>query len=416
MTSSDRTNSRISIKDSDRAKAAGRDYYEGITFEEFQAALKDREASVRDDLAKAEAELKRSHELELKVQALEHEKSVNDLRQQLAEYERRVKNPEQAFQEMKLRIGELEKLLEDMSHGIGENRLRSAHEALEKGDFSEAAAIFADVKAQAKEHAAEAAYGEGLIAEQLVRWGEAAERFKEAADLVPNPDRLAKAGTFLWRAGRSGEAVRYEEDLLAIQKREAGEAAPETATALNNLAESYRTLGRFEEAEPLFRQALEIDNATIGEGHPDYARDLNNLALLLKDMDRFEEAEPLFREALETGKATLGEGHPAYAIRLNNLANLLRDMGRFEEAEPLFRQALEIDKATIGEGHPDYATHLNNLAGLLQDMGRFEEAAPLMDQAVEILQERLGPDHPNTKTGIKNRELFRAKWAAARGE
>ena len=59
---------------------------------------------------------------------------------------------------------------------------------------------------------------------------------------------------------------------------------------------------------------------------------LNNLATLLQDMGRYAEAEPLFREAIEIDKATIGEEHPDYAIRLNNLASLLRDMGKPEEA------------------------------------------------------------------------------------
>ena len=69
-----------------------------------------------------------------------------------------------------------------------------------------------------------------------------------------------------------------------------------------------------------------------------------NLATLLAATGRYDEAEPLFRQALEIDRKTLGERHPLYATRLNNLASLLKDTGRHEEAESFYRQALEISR------------------------------------------------------------------------
>jgi hypothetical protein len=45
----------------------------------------------------------------------------------------------------------------------------------------------------------------------------------------------------------------------------------------------YWSTGDYARAEPLFRQALEILRAALGEAHPDYARSLNNLALVYRD-------------------------------------------------------------------------------------------------------------------------------------
>ena len=44
-------------------------------------------------------------------------------------------------------------------------------------------------------------------------------------------------------------------------------------------------MGDFAQAEPLYKQALEIRKKALGEAHPDYATSLNNLALLYKNMD-----------------------------------------------------------------------------------------------------------------------------------
>jgi tetratricopeptide (TPR) repeat protein len=74
-----------------------------------------------------------------------------------------------------------------------------------------------------------------------------------------------------------------------------GADAPETATALNNLAVTYNVLARYAEAEQLFRRAIEIGEKTLGKDHPTIATRYNNLALLLYDQGRYAEAEPLFR-------------------------------------------------------------------------------------------------------------------------
>jgi len=88
---------------------------------------------------------------------------------------------------------------------------------------------------------------------------------------------------------------------------------------------------------------------------------LNNLGALLRAMGRYEEAEPLLRQALDIGKDTLGTAHPDYATGLNNLTVLYYHMERYAEAEPLMRQALAIREAALPEGHPDIESSRKSL-------------------------------------------------------
>ncbi|WP_342766285.1 tetratricopeptide repeat protein, partial [Methanosaeta sp. UBA356] len=76
---------------------------------------------------------------------------------------------------------------------------------------------------------------------------------------------------------------------------------------------------------------------SLGEDHPEYAASLNNLAVLYRSMGRYSDAEPLFRQATEIWRKSLGEDHPNCATGLNNLAELYRSVGRYSDAEPLFR-------------------------------------------------------------------------------
>jgi tetratricopeptide (TPR) repeat protein len=89
-----------------------------------------------------------------------------------------------------------------------------------------------------------------------------------------------------------------------------GERHPDVATSLNNLAGLYRAQGRYDEAEPLYRQALELSRELLGERHPDVATSLNNLAYLYQSQGRYDEAEPLYRQALELSRELLGSAIP----------------------------------------------------------------------------------------------------------
>ena len=241
---------------------------------------------------------------------------------------------------------------------------------------------------------ANAHYALGQIAEEQVRWADAARHYARAADLARSFANLLKAREFTWRAGDYPSALALGSALIDTAQAEFGDDTTQHATALNEHALSLEATGRFDEAEPLYRQAIKIGAKTLAEDHPAYAIDLNNLAELLNNL----------------------AGHrdrcwaPAYATWLNNLAT-----GRFDEAEPHFRQAIEIGAKTLGEDHPAYATRLNNLALLLQATGRFDGAEPLYRQAIEVLEVALGPDHPSTVTVRENLEIFLRQKGGAGG-
>ncbi|MEM9059682.1 MAG: tetratricopeptide repeat protein [Pseudomonadota bacterium] len=321
------------------------------------------------------------------------------------EYEKRLADIEPAFEQARARIAELEDLLKRESNELDADDLTEAEAALESGDFDAAEALLIRIEGKGDleiQRTARAAYGRGQIAEEQVRWLDAADHYAKAARLDPTDELLGKAREFLWRAGRYDDALRICRDRLEKRKRKHGDKSPETAEALSDLALMHNELGQNNQAVPLYRQAIEIDKATIGEAHPDYAIRLNNLAIVLQDMGQNDEAEPLYRQAIEIAKATTGEARPDYAIRLNTLANVLQDMGQNDKAAPLYRQAIEITKATIGETHPNYAIRLNNLAGLLRAMGRYDDAEPLYRQAMVITKTALGETHPGYATRLNN--------------
>ncbi|MEM1169579.1 MAG: tetratricopeptide repeat protein [Cyanobacteria bacterium P01_H01_bin.35] len=234
-----------------------------------------------------------------------------------------------------------------------------------------------------------------------------------------------------------------------IQQRQIDKIAlPENhlnlAIDLNNLALLYKSQGKYNDAELLYRQAIEINKITLPENHPELAQVLNNLGVLLNVQGRYEEAESLLAEALrmrkhlfgelhlntaetlnnfgalyyeqgrynkaktfdlqvlEIRKQLLGETHPSIAQSLNNLANLCVKQGYYEEAESLHLEALEMRKRFLGEEHPDIANSLNCMGSLYCFQGRYEEAEPLYQEALEMRKRLLGETHSSVSTCLNN--------------
>jgi tetratricopeptide (TPR) repeat protein len=67
----------------------------------------------------------------------------------------------------------------------------------------------------------------------------------------------------------------------------------DTANSLNNLAGLYDSQGKFQEAEPLYRQALSIFEQKLGAQHPHTQTVRGNYASLLRKLGRDEEANAL---------------------------------------------------------------------------------------------------------------------------
>ncbi len=195
--------------------------------------------------------------------------------------------------------------------------------------------------------------------------------------------------------GRYEEAEPLYKKALAINEKKFGENHPETATSYNNLALLYRLQGRFDTAKPLLKKALAINEKEFGENHPETATSYNNLALLYKSQGRFDNAEPFYIKALAVREKVLGESHPSTAISYNNLAGLYESQSRYEDSEFLYKKSLAICRNVLGENHPDTAQSYNNLGWLYEAKGEYGKAKEYLEKALVILQNVLGDNHPN---------------------
>ncbi|MBD2493849.1 tetratricopeptide repeat protein [Nostoc sp. FACHB-280] len=218
-------------------------------------------------------------------------------------------------------------------------------------------------------------------------------------DLAISLNNLAN----LYRSqGKYSEAEPFCIEALALNRKLLGEEHLDVAINLNNLANLYTSQGKYSEAEPFYIEALVLKRKLLGEEHPSVATSLNNLAELYNSQGKYSEAESLHNQALALRRKLLGEEHPDVALSLNNLANLYSSQGRYSEAEPLQSQALALRLKLLGEEHPDVALSLNNLAELYISQDRYSEAESLQSQALALRLKLLGEEHPSVATSLNN--------------
>ncbi|MFT3783347.1 MAG: tetratricopeptide repeat protein [Nibricoccus sp.] len=192
---------------------------------------------------------------------------------------------------------------------------------------------------------------------------EAALLYREFLRKQPNhPDALNLLGLLRQQTGEHAQAVECFTKAMAVVSR--------NALLHVNRAQSYRAVGRVEEAEADFRQALQID-AKQAEAH-------HQLGNLLKALNRHGEALQSLRCAAE-----LAPKNPAVWL---NLGVSLLAVSEQTEAIQSFQKAVALE--------PNRVEALNILGSALVDVGKFGEARNVLEKALQ-LRPSYAPAHDN---------------------
>jgi len=108
----------------------------------------------------------------------------------------------------------------------------------------------------------------------------------------------------------------------------------------NISAQQCMSQGKLAEAENHFRLALkEVESAATD---PKLPTTLNNLANCLRQQGRYQEAEPLYKQAIAIKEKIAGHFSKDLVVLLENYAKLLRLSGRTAEADRVEQRAQAI--------------------------------------------------------------------------
>ena len=148
--------------------------------------------------------------------------------------------------------------------------------------------------------------------------------------------------------------------------------------------------GRYDEAEPLMRQAYDVRRRIDGDRHLETANVAFELGRCLTAMECFDEAVQLqlLSHALDVWQREPAIVHTAYAQLIDGASYTagicFSALGRYAEAEPLLRRALEATKKVeVGAFLIPTSIAACNLGVCLNGLCRYDEADRLLRPAVD---------------------------------
>ncbi|MDJ0838783.1 MAG: serine/threonine-protein kinase [Acidobacteriota bacterium] len=253
-----------------------------------------------------------------------------------------------------------------------------------------------------------AAYGWGLY-EKAREHLESSREFWDMAAHTPFGERFETAD-FLARTyrrlGRFKEAETLYREQLGHQAAVLGEEAADTLRTRSELAATLTAAGRHDETIELCTSLLPAQLRMLGEKHGDVSLTRVTLGNALVGLSRFAEAEKEFRTALAIQWELWGPEDSRTLATENNLANGLASKGAYEQSERLYRRVLAVRTRVLYKDHPHTLSTMHGLARVLYHLGKLTEADELLRTVFEKRREALGPNHGQTLATQNNLALF----------
>jgi tetratricopeptide (TPR) repeat protein len=172
------------------------------------------------------------------------------------------------------------------------------------------------------------------------------------------------------------------------------------------IANVYRQLGDFAEAEKEYRQTLGLLAQLPGLENQAYIEVLNHLAETMMEREELADAEVLIRRGLAINQKLFGKVHTAVADSLHTLGMVRWRQGDLAGADELHRQAL----AQWRQLHDpeNISMVLNDLGLVLLDRGDLVGAQASFTESLDLRRKLLPPEHPAIAVALNNVAL--ALW------
>ncbi|MGC5661671.1 FxSxx-COOH system tetratricopeptide repeat protein [Micromonospora sp. WMMD723] len=227
------------------------------------------------------------------------------------------------------------------------------------------------------------------------------------ASLVTFASNVAAALADSGRLDDADDMFRRLHDGLKIASSLDPEVSSALVAARHNWATVLDELGRFAEAESVYREVLSCKHVEYGSTHPETLVTLLGLTQILRKRGDFAGAMALAESAFKNAERSLGEYHAITLSALDLLAALsddIRDPGAsFVFAERAYARRSD----AVGTHHPSTMEALHNLASIARRTGDVNQAQNLLERLVKALESTLGPQHPRTVGVVQELAMLR---------
>jgi tetratricopeptide (TPR) repeat protein len=202
----------------------------------------------------------------------------------------------------------------------------------------------------------------------------------------------------VWVLQVLGDALRAAGDATGaeavyLEALEVGKKLELPAYVIANVHTSMAMLldfsGREDESLPYYEEAINNHEALGGENLEVAAQLRNNLAMTYKSMGKLALAEQHYLRSLETLENRRGREAESVACVFNNLGSLYYTAGFPDQAKEMFEDGLKIRRMVLGDRHRDVAQSLCNLGTVCHELKENVAAQQHFEQSLSILEPQL---------------------------
>ena len=216
--------------------------------------------------------------------------------------------------------------------------------------------------------------------------------------------------TIVWPVGSFYEQVgRYEEAerlfRIAIKKAET-DLGPNCRAVLQmmghmgyfmaNRRDSY--IGALE----ICRDLVSREENTLGPGHPETLSTANAIGVYYFEIDNCEEALVWYQRALDGREKVLGKDHVDTLQTIHNMAVVFGSQGQYDKALEWHQRALDGREKVLGKDHADTLKTISSMAVVFENQGQYGKALEWHQRALDGREKVLGKDHVDTLQTISN--------------
>jgi tetratricopeptide (TPR) repeat protein len=194
--------------------------------------------------------------------------------------------------------------------------------------------------------------------------------------------------------GRIREAVDWLEKSRDLRS-DLPEDHPGRLLTQHVLAMAYRASGRTNEAVRLLEQVVAVHKRALAKDHPNRLAPQHELASAYRANGQISKGMQLIEHVVAIRERVLAEDHPHRLTSQHELASAYQATGRVKDAVRLFEHVVSIRERVLARDHPDRLMSQQVLASVYWANGQAEEAVRLLEYVVTIRQEVLAEDHPS---------------------
>jgi tetratricopeptide (TPR) repeat protein len=187
------------------------------------------------------------------------------------------------------------------------------------------------------------------------------------------------------------KAAPHYQHALAVRAQLVGEAYPEVALAMSNLAVCYHFMGELDKARTTFANALALREKLFGQKSPILVPTLDNYGVFLTQTDDPTKARAMLERALVLADVIPGKTSPDYHVIETDRADAVVAQGKLPEAHALFDELLVNEQTLHSTTLPVTQTSRAQLALVEKQYGDAERFASL---AVTGFETAGGKDNP----------------------